>query len=287
MYIREDTAPPTPYSAAKSTAEQAPPPAAQNEDDSFHPFGKDGFSFLDLIDIINPLQHIPVVSSIYRELTGDTLDPAPRVAGGALFGGPFGAAAAVVNVMVEDATGKDVGGNVMASLEDMGLFGDDDDAPVAVAESGQPNAAETETTTWAEASLRYPEVTMEVLPDLTPKLTAAAAAPAMGGAYGGSKALGPTPGDQLAAVLPPNPPPIAPISIDPSAWASAAIMDFQRAGHQLETTGAQAQPPPGQVAGATAPGGGWFTDTMLDALQKYRESSEVAALQPSKVTLEQ
>ena len=44
-------------------------------------FGDDGFTFLDFLDIINPLQHIPVVSTIYRDLTGDTLDYGSRVAG--------------------------------------------------------------------------------------------------------------------------------------------------------------------------------------------------------------
>ncbi|MGB6086494.1 MAG: hypothetical protein WBF74_07845, partial [Parvibaculum sp.] len=31
------------------------------------------FGFSDFLDVINPLQHIPIVSSIYRELTGDEL----------------------------------------------------------------------------------------------------------------------------------------------------------------------------------------------------------------------
>jgi hypothetical protein len=29
--------------------------------------------FWDFVDIVNPLQHIPVVNTIYRELTGDTV----------------------------------------------------------------------------------------------------------------------------------------------------------------------------------------------------------------------
>ncbi|MBT5013959.1 MAG: hypothetical protein HON02_05865, partial [Rhodospirillaceae bacterium] len=39
--------------------------------DQFHAFGADGFTFLDFLDIINPLQHIPVVGSLYRDMTGD------------------------------------------------------------------------------------------------------------------------------------------------------------------------------------------------------------------------
>ena len=29
-------------------------------------WGKDGFSFADLLDVVNPLQHIPVIGQIYR-----------------------------------------------------------------------------------------------------------------------------------------------------------------------------------------------------------------------------
>ena len=61
-------------------------------------FGDDGFNFRDVLDLINPLQHIPVVGNLYRKLTGDVAAPAIRVAGGALFGGPLGAAFAAANV---------------------------------------------------------------------------------------------------------------------------------------------------------------------------------------------
>lgn len=54
-------------------------------------FGDDGLQFRDLLDLVNPLQHIPLLGNLYRRMTGDVLDPAIRVAGGALFGGPIGA----------------------------------------------------------------------------------------------------------------------------------------------------------------------------------------------------
>lgn len=60
-------------------------------------FGEDGFTFGDIIDIVNPLQHIPIVSNIYRKITGDVIAPAMEIAGGALFGGPLGAAMSVVS----------------------------------------------------------------------------------------------------------------------------------------------------------------------------------------------
>lgn len=66
-------------------------------------FGDDGFDFGDLLDLVNPLQHIPVVGKVYRELTGDTIAPGIRVAGGALFGGPLGAAFSLAGLAVEGA----------------------------------------------------------------------------------------------------------------------------------------------------------------------------------------
>ncbi|HYD16961.1 MAG TPA: hypothetical protein VEF76_00615 [Patescibacteria group bacterium] len=69
-----------------------------------------------IIDVINPLQHIPVISTIYRHLTGDEISPAARIAGDALYGGPIGAAVGIANVAIEKKTGKDIGGNMMAML---------------------------------------------------------------------------------------------------------------------------------------------------------------------------
>lgn len=85
-------------------------------------FGEDGFGFDDFLDLINPLQHIPVVSTAYRALTGDTIEPGARLAGGALFGGPIGLASALANTAFEEATGTDIGESVLA------LFGGGDDA---------------------------------------------------------------------------------------------------------------------------------------------------------------
>ena len=73
-----------------------------------------GDFFPTLLDIINPLQHIPLVSNLYRELTGDEIEPAARLIGGAVFGGPIGFASATANVLIEQASGDDVLGHAMA-----------------------------------------------------------------------------------------------------------------------------------------------------------------------------
>ena len=91
-------------------------PETDAGDGGFQPFGKEGFSFFDLVDVINPLQHIPLIGTAYRELTGDTLDPLPRIAGSTLFFGPVGAAFAGANVMLEEMSGQDAGEHIMTAL---------------------------------------------------------------------------------------------------------------------------------------------------------------------------
>lgn len=92
---------------AQELAFSLPPETAPQKEFSF--FGDDGFSFSDVLDIVNPLQHIPFVSTFYREATGDTLAAAPRVMGSTLFFGPIGLAGALANVFVEESTGMDIG----------------------------------------------------------------------------------------------------------------------------------------------------------------------------------
>jgi len=73
-------------------------------------------SFADVLDVINPLQHLPGISTAYRELTGDAISAGARLAGGALFGGPIGFFASLINSIIEQETGKDVGANLYASV---------------------------------------------------------------------------------------------------------------------------------------------------------------------------
>ncbi len=96
---------------------------AANESASSDFWGDDGLTFDDFLDLINPLHHIPIVSTIYRAVTGDTISTGARVFGGALFGGVFGVFAAVFNAIVDQATGKDMGEHVLA------LFDGSDTAP--------------------------------------------------------------------------------------------------------------------------------------------------------------
>lgn len=80
-------------------------------------WGADGFSFKDLFDVINPLQQLPIVGSIYRAITGDTISVGSRLLGGGLLGGPAGFAAAGVNAAVEVGTGSDLAGHLLSAFE--------------------------------------------------------------------------------------------------------------------------------------------------------------------------
>jgi len=74
------------------------------------------FSFFDFLDVINPLQHIPIVNNIYREITGDKINNAARIAGGTLYGGMVGAALGIVGAVAVNETGQDVGGMAMTKM---------------------------------------------------------------------------------------------------------------------------------------------------------------------------
>jgi len=93
-------------SAAQASAGGISASAAQSDDD--------GFSFDDFLDIINPLQHIPIISTIYRHITGDTIKPLEQIAGDTLFGGLTGLASSVANYAFEKVAGENLGDVVYA-----------------------------------------------------------------------------------------------------------------------------------------------------------------------------
>lgn len=107
----------------------APKTAADKGNDFF---GNDGLSFADLLDVLNPLQHLPVIGDLYRSLTGDQISPGARMAGGTLYGGPLGFVSSLANTVVEEATGKDIGGNMVA------LFSDSEEAAAATTTASAP-----------------------------------------------------------------------------------------------------------------------------------------------------
>lgn len=128
--------PPAPAALAPSASASASPPAApasssavvSNEGYGNRPVaGRTNgqqvetesvdLSFGDFLDIINPLQHLPIVSTIYRKLTGDEQSATANVMGGLLYGGPIGLIAAVVSQQVKDTTGDEPLGHAYAMLD--------------------------------------------------------------------------------------------------------------------------------------------------------------------------
>lgn len=75
---------------------------------------EDDYSFGDVIDMINPLHHLPVVGTLYRKFSGDSIKSFASIIGGAIFGGPVGAVSGTVNAIVKDRTGKDIGDNLLS-----------------------------------------------------------------------------------------------------------------------------------------------------------------------------
>jgi hypothetical protein len=138
-------------------------------------WGKDGFTFATALDIVNPLQHIPVVSTVYQKLTGDVASPGADLVGGALFGGPIGLAVAAADTTIKGETGKDIGGHMLA-LFDSGTA----DAETAVAQADDPPPAPAKaaiTEAAAAPANAEPEANDASSPASSDKQRATAAAP--------------------------------------------------------------------------------------------------------------
>lgn len=88
--------------------------------------------FDDIVDALNPLQHLPGVSAVYRQATGDDIGLAARLAGGFLYGGPIGLAGGAAMAMFEAITGDSPLGHIASLVE-----GDGSDT---VATAGTPAA---------------------------------------------------------------------------------------------------------------------------------------------------
>ncbi len=105
---------------------------------------KHDFTFGDFLDIINPLQHLPVVGTLYRAVTGDTIKTPEKIMGDTLYGGPLGGLSAIADSLYQQKTGKSFGDTVLGWLG----FGHDaapksDPAPVKTATASMPAPADT------------------------------------------------------------------------------------------------------------------------------------------------
>jgi hypothetical protein len=226
-----------------------------------HPFGgdyaetvnaavsnsSDGGEFLEtLLDIVNPLQHLPVISTVYRALTGDAISAPARLVGGVLFGGLLGGASAAINLAVEEITGSDIGEHALALLADDDTAGDQlaaldaDSAAASRTMQTSPDERQSGTVTLdsiAWNSDRFIPLTLALQQQPAPGTGTERTTPAASG------------GDRAAARLP-----AAPI------WLSAALAEAEQA--HAATTASRA---PASRASTE-----WVSTAMSHALDKYQ-----------------
>ncbi len=122
------------------TANAPPPPAYP----AAAPAPAHGF-FDNFLSELNPLQYVPVVGTIYRAVTGDTISDEARFAGSmvvsGLTGGPVGIGLSVGATMLEHLLGIDpekIGDQILARLG----IGHADATAMAAAPATKPSAAD-------------------------------------------------------------------------------------------------------------------------------------------------
>lgn len=123
-------------------------------------FDKGESFFHHLLDVVNPLQHLPVIGTIYRAITGEHLDPVEKIAGDTLYGGMWGAISSVADVAFEGITGK--------SFEDtvLSLFKSDDKMRVASARVVAPSITASGSLPSSDLpALPFPDVVAANVPD--------------------------------------------------------------------------------------------------------------------------
>jgi hypothetical protein len=112
-------------------------------------FGKDGLTFGDVLDAVNPLNHIPIVSDLFASTTGSAPSAASKLVGGALMGGPIGFVASLANVIFEQATGASPIQAVVAAFSGESTASETQVASAKQAQEAQEEANASTTTNGA------------------------------------------------------------------------------------------------------------------------------------------
>jgi hypothetical protein len=274
---------PTPRTSLQNIGEKRDDEEAGRVGNNFQAFGADGFTFLDFLDIINPLQHIPLVGTMYRSITSDEIDPGSRIVGGSLFGGPIGTVVALANVTIEEKTGQDIGNHMMA------LFtGEDKNSPAienninltnspqssSVYASYSPISTNAEVPEWAQRENAHSaeaatESRLKTEPPQVSNITTYIEV--LNWAR------------EEAALFRPTIKTAGSSSQDRDKEIRQAKLDRSEAA--LNTSNALGRDQT-QLSGATSPLGGWFSETMLLALARYDESAQLGRAPNEKRSVE-
>jgi len=199
--------PPPDLPVASRRPDPADIPRPDVPDISFRELWKDkqkGFTFSDFLDIVNPLQHLPVIGTIYRAVTGDTISLGARLFGGALYGGPIGVMGEAALAAADQAVGGDPGRKFVAFVGELFDGGSDsaaaEVAKVETAAGGATGQADPAVATPQADGASAIEAPTDAPSDPTAVISAPATAPILVPA-GPKPAVGATPA--ATAVAPP------------------------------------------------------------------------------------
>lgn len=273
---------PTPRTSLQNIGEKHDKDEEGRNVNSFQAFGADGFTFLDFLDVINPLHHIPLVGALYREITGDEIDPGSRIAGGTLFGGPIGAAVSMVDVAIEQSSGQDMGEHMMTLFDG----GEADDGVIL---ANTPPAATAAGVVSEEIAEAVSPITVNA--EVLEWAQREAARTSGGGDQARLKAQSVGSTDIVANIEVLNwARQEASLSRADVETADATTLDKRQLARRLKLEDSMAAldksialgRDQSQLTGATAPLGGWFSETMLLALARYGDTAKLAGSTPER-----
>lgn len=87
-------------------------------------FGEDGLDAKDAFDIVNVLQHIPIVSAVYQDVMEEDISAVSELTGGFLYGGTLGLAFSALDLAIESYSGSSIN-EMLTNFDYTGLFGSD------------------------------------------------------------------------------------------------------------------------------------------------------------------
>ena len=249
---------PTPFYPSTQAAEEQ---SAGVRDPIVDPIVSDSkpvdLTFADVLDILNPLQHIPIVSSLYRALTGDKIAQGPQLAGDLLYGGPAGLLSAGARALFEEAAGVKMD-SFVASL----VGSEEADAPA------DPKLAEKAPQVAAAApAAPAPTAPAAAEPEKPRTNTNAEAMAALARDLRGlSQGVSPEQRAKTHALVPAMPPPV-PVPAVGKPPDAAAVKQEAR---PTETAAASRHPHLPPASGASPQ---WIAQAMERALVKYHNAA--------------